>query len=166
MSITLTQHINTIEISNASSVKALEIDYSGSIIADITGNVISGMNSSKIIILFLDDPQELLMTYNGNFDINQVRAYSKDKELLQIELNTITDNFSAIDSKWDESTTTYENYNRTNKYIPKQKSLLSFKINGEQKYYNPKGEVDTQKVSKSDLMKLNRIRGNYGVKQK
>ena len=68
MSITLTQHINTIEISNASSVKALEIDYSGSIIADITGNVISGMNSSKIIILFLDDPQEKNIIESNKFE--------------------------------------------------------------------------------------------------
>lgn len=163
MSISLTQHINTIEINNAHSLKALEIQYSGTIIAEIGGNVVSGMNKNKIIIVFLEDPQELLMTYYGNFNINQVKAYNS-KELVDIDLNTITDDYSKINSKWEESTTKYEDYNRTNKYISKIKSLLSFKSNGDNRYCNVKGSLSENKISKKDLITLNRIRGNYGVK--
>ena len=167
MSITLTQHINTIEITNAHTLKALEIQYSGTLVADITGNVVSGLNKDKIIILFLDEPQEHLISYYGNFNISQIKAYGIEQKqvyTIPIDINTITDDYIKINSKWEESTTKYEDYNRSNKYIPNQKSLLSFKTNGEQKYYNIKGAVNTKKVSESDLIKLNRIRGNYGVK--
>jgi hypothetical protein len=164
MSITLTQRVNEINIENAEDMVAIEIKYSGSFVGEVLGNTITGMNNNKIIIGFLSPPSETLMTYYGNFKIISIKAFDKTKTRVGINKIIITDELGNISSKWSESTTTYENYNQTNKYIPKTKSLIASTLNNEKRYADINGSIPENKLKLNDKKMINRIRSNYGVK--
>ena len=164
--ITLTKTTDSIILDKTENLSALEISYSGSLVGEILGNTISGMNKKKIVILFLSQPDDVIMTYYGRFNITKVVAYDKESKPIKISRNTYSDNINSINSKWDLSTTTYENYNKTNKYIGNVKTILSSTLNGEKRYLNKKGEMPENKLKSNQASMLNRNRGNYGVKQK
>ena len=69
--ITLTKTTDSIILDKTENLSALEISYSGSLVGEIFGNTISGMNKKKIVILFLSQPDDLIMTYYGRFNINK-----------------------------------------------------------------------------------------------
>ena len=162
--IKLTQTTESLILDNTENISALEISYTGSLVGEVLGNTISGMNKKKIIIAFLSKPEELIMTYYGRFNITKITAYNKQSKLVKVSKIIRSDNVNSIESKWDISTTTYENYNKTNKYIGNLNSVISSTLNGEKRYLNKKGEIAEDKLKSNQKRMLNRIRGNYGVK--
>ena len=158
MSITLTQRVQEININYTEEPVALEIFYIGSFVGEVLGNTVSGMNNKKIIIVFLTPPEETLIRYYGNFKIKSIKAYSKNNKLIKTKKRTITDEIGHITSKWDESTTTYENYNQSNRYIPKTKSIIACTINGNKSYSDKNGFFGESKLKPNHRNILNRIR--------
>ena len=155
--IKLTQTIDSLILDNAEGLAAIEIEYTGSLVGEVLGNTISGISKKKIIIAFLSPSEESVMNYYGNFKIISIKAYNNSNPV-KITLKVVTDNIDSIKSKWSASTTTYENYNRTNKYIGNQKSILLSRLNGEKRYLDIKGEVAEDKLKSNQRNILNRIR--------
>lgn len=158
MNITLTQTTESLILDNTENISALEISYTGSLVGEVLGNTISGMNKKKIIIAFLSKPDEIIMTYYGNFSIKSIKGYSKTNKLIKINRRTESDEIGHILSKWDESTTIYDNYDKSNRYIEKSKSLLSTTLNNEIRYIGVKGEIPEDKLKLNQKRMLNRIR--------
>ena len=156
--ITITQKTDSISIENYQNLSVLEISYKGFIVGEVLGNTVSGMNNKKIIIGFLSNPEEVLIKYYGDFTIKSIKAYSKSNKLIKVKRIIESDEVGHILSKWDESTTTYDNYDKTNKYSEKSKSLLSTTLNNVKRYVGVKGEIPEKKLKLNERNSLNRIR--------
>tara|TARA_A100001201_G_scaffold23322_2_gene26576 strand:- start:4815 stop:5297 length:483 start_codon:yes stop_codon:yes gene_type:complete len=156
--ITITQKTDSISIENYQNLSALEISYRGFIVGEVLGNTITGMNNKKIIIGFLSDPQEILIKYYGDFAIKSIKAYSKNNKLIKVKRIVESDEIGHILSKWDESTNTYDSYNKSNKYSEKSKSLLSTTLNNVKRYIGVKGQIPENKLKLNQKKSLNRIR--------
>ena len=157
MSITLTQRVQEINIKYTEEPVALEILYAGSFVGEVLGNTISSMNNKKIIIVFLSPPEKTLIQYYGNLKIRSIKAYGKKNQTIKVKTMRINDNVNNITSKWNESTTTYENYNQSNKYVPKIKSIISCTINGNKSYSDIGGFGGEKKLESNQKNILNRI---------
>ena len=156
--ITITQKTDSISIENYQNLSVLEISYKGFIVGEVLGNTVSGMNNKKIIIGFLSNPEEVLIKYYGDFTIKSIKAYSKSNKLIKVKRIIESDEVGHILSKWDESTPTYDNYDKTNKYSEKSKSLLSTTLNNVKRYVGVKGEIPEKKLKLNERNSLNRIR--------
>ena len=155
--ITLTQTVDSLTIDKTEDLSAIEISYKGSLVGEILGNTISGMNRKKIIICFLSKPEEVIMTYYGRFNITKITAYNKQSQPIRVTRNFRHDNVNSISSTWDTSTTTYENYNSTNKYVGNLKTILSSTLNGQRRYLGVKGQIPEKKIKSNQISMLNRI---------
>ena len=92
--------MDSLILDKTENLSALEISYSGSLVGEILGNTISGMNRKKIVILFLSQPDDVIMTYYGRFNIKKVVAYKKESKPIKVTRNTYSDNINSINSKW------------------------------------------------------------------
>ena len=120
----LFQDFDKVFIQNHEPFQLMIIDFSGSFDGDMvsTGNVI--INKNKIILLSVEpDVTGVLFAYNGNLNITKAFAYIDNKKNYIVTMKE-SDNVNTIKSKWNESTSKYTDFYRTNKRKPYKQTIL------------------------------------------
>ena len=144
MSIKISQYPDKIYLDNCSGQRLIHIEYSGTFVADVLPNEVTiMMDKNKIFIMDIGDgfDNQVFMNYYGNFYIKSI-FYYEDGYRIPGVITRYSDEVDKINSRFDESTSKYEDFNKTNKYIKNIKSLLSYKKGGrvvnitEKKKYN------------------------------
>tara|TARA_R110002020_G_scaffold223840_11_gene433083 strand:- start:402 stop:908 length:507 start_codon:yes stop_codon:yes gene_type:complete len=156
-----------VSIENMYNLSMLEIGYNGTLVADFKEEVVVILRKNKIRIYFKEIPQsDVLMQYYGNFKIVSVFARDRNNIKIKITRKNISDEVQHITSKWNESTTKYNEYNKSNRYIGSIPSLISYTYKGKKVYKDSRNKAKKEsKLSKAHLNKLNRIGSNYGVEK-
>ena len=132
MIVKISQYADKIYLDNCSGKKLIEINYSGSFVGDvIPEGVTIMMNKNKICIMDIGKgfDKKVFMNYYGNLVIKNA-FYYEDGVKVPISISRYSDEVNKIYSKWDVSTTKYEKYDKTNKYVKNMKTLLSYKNGG------------------------------------
>ena len=121
----LFQDFDKVFIQNHEPFQLMIIDFNGSFDGDMVskGKVI--INKNKIILMSVaPDVTGVLFTYIGNLNITKAFAYINNKKNYIITRKE-SDNVNTIGSKWDESTSKYTDFYRTNKRKPHQQTILT-----------------------------------------
>jgi hypothetical protein len=132
MNVKITQYTDRIYLDNCSGQKLIEINYSGSFVGDvIPEGVTVMMNKNKICIMDIGDgfDNQVFMYYYGKLSIKSAFYYENDIKT-PIGITRNSDEVNRISSKLSESTTKYEDFDKTNKYIKNVKTLLSYRKAG------------------------------------
>tara|TARA_R100001463_G_scaffold2964_4_gene12293 strand:+ start:801 stop:1313 length:513 start_codon:yes stop_codon:yes gene_type:complete len=165
----INQYKDEIFIKNNLNASAIEIRYTGSIVAHCLSQSNIVMSYNKIIIL---NPKKeinakLLFKYYGNFKIRRIYAYSEG-EMVSGAISHHFDEIENIRSQIDTASFKYEDMNKTNKYIPTSNSIISYELGGKMGYISPrsKGKRLVRKYLKEGtiLKKLISKRGENGIK--
>jgi hypothetical protein len=168
MSVEISQYTDRIYLDNCSGHRLIEIKYYGTFIADVVPeDVTIIMNKNTICIMDIGNgfDNQVFMNYYGNLSINGVFYYENNYKIPG-GVTRYSDEVNRIKSKFDESTSKYEDFNKTNKYIKNVNSLLSYKKFGRTIYLknNKKYNSTNKSIKKKELNILNRIRSKYVVK--
>tara|TARA_R100000808_G_scaffold11696_1_gene29805 strand:- start:581 stop:1066 length:486 start_codon:yes stop_codon:yes gene_type:complete len=161
MEITTTS--NEVHLNYSEAPKKMIISYSGSFVGEVFGDCIVRLSRKNIIIEFQEDPPSLLMSYTGKFAIISVSAYDKMDNTIYTNRVVKEDKWNLIVGDYANNTNKYPDYNQSIGYNFVDKTLLAYKHNNEQHYLNQKGMLRPDRDS-MEIKKLNRIRGNYGIK--
>ena len=120
----LFQSFDKVFIENFEPFQFMTIHFNGSFDGDMVtdGNMVVKRN-----VLFLyginPDRTNVLFTYSGNFTIKKSFAYIGNKSNY-IVTRKESDDVHTIKSKWDESTSKYTDFYRTNKRKPYGQTIL------------------------------------------
>ncbi len=136
----ITQTENTIILEYSGSVSALDIRYRGDFVGEIHGNTVSGVKEGRMIIAFLEPPGDVLMTYEGNFNIISYDAYNDEGVIKSHKLRKENDELKRIKSKWSVSDTKYEDFNKSNRYKKVKKTELTYTRMGKKVKLNNKNK--------------------------
>ena len=136
----ITQTENTINLEYSGSIVALDIRYRGDFVGEIQGNTVSGAKGGRMIIAFLEPPQDTLMTYEGNFNIISYLAYNDEGLIKGRSIKKISDELNKINSKWSISDTKYEDFNKSNRYKKVKKTELTYTRMGKKVKLNHKNK--------------------------
>tara|TARA_Y100001963_G_C6733344_1_gene425010 strand:- start:96 stop:488 length:393 start_codon:yes stop_codon:yes gene_type:complete len=121
----LIQDFDRVIIENFEPFQYMFMHYNGSFEGNMVanGNVLIRRN---ILYFYNIKPDEtnVLFTYNGNFNIKKTFIYNKNKRNY-ILTKKETDDVGGIKSKWNESTSKYTHFSRTNKYKPYMQTILT-----------------------------------------
>ena len=111
-------------LENYKPSKVIEMFYSGFFDGNMVakGNIIVTENRIFFIDINLNS-SGLLFTYNGNFAIKKTYAHIDGKVEI-IRAYSESDDVNAIQSTWDESTSKYTDFFRTNKRKPYRQTIL------------------------------------------
>lgn len=120
----LFQDFDRVFIQNHEPFQLMIIDFSGSFDGDMvsTGNVI--INKNKIILMSVEpDVTGVLFTYSGNLNITKAFAYIDNKKnyIVTKRPSDETHNILAI---WNNSTSKYTDFYRSNKTKPYKQTIL------------------------------------------
>ena len=154
---------NEIEINYSDIPVKIILDYRGSVIADVYGNSFVHLNRRKIMINFQEKPPSTIMSFRGDWIIMEIKAYDKDDAEIYVTRKVKEDKWNAISGNYANNTNKYTDYNKSIDYENINKTLISYRYNNKQHYINDKGVVNPERQN-MERKKLNRIRGNYGVK--
>ena len=136
----ITQTENTVSLEYSGSVSALDIRYRGNFVGEIHGNTVSGVKEGRMIIAFLEPPQDTLMTYEGNFNIISYEAYNDEGLIKGRNIKKTSDELNKINSKWSISDTKYEDFNKSNRYKKVKKTELTYTRMGKKVKLNHKNK--------------------------
>ena len=155
---------NEIELNFSVVPDTMILEYHGSFVGEIFGDNIVTLNRKNIIINFQTKPPSLLMSYTGKLAITDVKTF--DKQGFAIDTNRIVreDKWGIILGDYANNTNKYIDYNQSMGYNFVEKTLISYNNKNTQYYLNQKGIISPNRES-MEFKKLNRIRGNYGIKQ-
>ena len=121
----LYQEFDSVYVKNYEPFKLMVIHFKGSFSGQMVSSGISVVKRNSIYILGVDlDPSKILFNYDGNFDIRRVFAYLPDGKRHYIKTNKRSDYVDKILSKWDDSTSKYEDFRRSNRGKPFRKTIL------------------------------------------
>ena len=121
----LYQDFDSVYVKNYEPFKLMIIHFKGSFDGQMVSGGISVVNRNSIYILGGDlHPSNILLNYDGNFDIKRVFAYLPDGNRHYIKTNKRSDQVGKILSKWDDSTSKYEDFKRSNRGKPFRKTIL------------------------------------------
>jgi len=118
------QDFDKVIIENFEPFQYMIIHYSGSfngtMISD--GNIL--VHKNRLFLYAINpDSTNVIFTYSGNFNIKKSFAYIDNKKKY-IVTKKESDNFDAIKSKWNESTSRYKDFYRNNKRKPHTQTIL------------------------------------------
>tara|TARA_R110002074_G_scaffold8763_3_gene35584 strand:+ start:2072 stop:2572 length:501 start_codon:yes stop_codon:yes gene_type:complete len=166
MSVKISQYTDKIYLENCSGYKLIEIKYSGTFIADVVPeDVTIIMNKNTICIMDIGNgfDNQVFMNYYGNLNIDSI-FYYEDGYKIPGGIIKYSDEVNKIKSKFDESTSKYEDFNKTNKYIKNVNSILSYKKAGRTIHltHNKKYNSMSKGIRKKELQILKNLK--QGVK--
>ena len=133
MDIRIKQHIDELYLENYQDISYLDIKYGGSFNAQMVSDCDVFLQERRIIIFNINLQESgLLMTYDGNFIIRSVLAYTHDKVRHYIPTTRVTDEWGKVGSDWVENRATWESYNRSNRMKKRVQTSIS-KVVGSKK---------------------------------
>ena len=115
---------NKVYLENYEPSQIIEIFYNGFFSGDMvaSGNII--LTENKIFLINIElDRTNVLFTYDGNFTIKKTYAYI-DGQIKIIRTYSESDDVNTIQSTWNESTSKYTDFFRTNRRKPYRQTIL------------------------------------------
>lgn len=115
---------NKLYLENYQPSQVIEIFYNGFFNGNMvaSGNIIVTENKIFLINIALDRTN-VLFTYDGNFTIKKTYAYI-DGQVKIIRTYSESDDINAIESTWNQTTSKYTDFNRTNRRKPYRQTIL------------------------------------------
>ena len=129
MNIKIKQYIDEICVENYEDIAYLDIFYHGTFLGEMISDGFVFVRKNRMIITHIElDPSNVLMTYSGNLVIDEIFAYTYDNQKYPVYVSRVVDEIQTIKSTWSDSTTKYEDYNKTNKYVRNVKTTIKRKL--------------------------------------
>ena len=162
--IQLTQRPEQVDISYNAEPRALDIRFQGNFSALVNGNTITGINDSRMIIVFFEPPTNELFYYSGSLNIKGLEAFSKNGERIPISYDVSNDLVQNINTKVEDMTTIVDDYNTPKYYGQIKEPIVAYHINNELKYTkNGKALVDEDDLKTSQKMVIANFRRKNGT---
>ena len=140
MNIIIKQYVDGLYVENYQDMAYLDIKYSGSFNAQMVSDCDVYINDKNIIIYNIDLHESgLLMNYDGNFIITRVLAYTQDKARHYVPTRRITDEWGKVDGVWDNSTTTWESHDKSNRKKKRVQTSISSVVGSNKKILIKRG---------------------------
>lgn len=113
-----------IYLENFKPFEIMVIQYTGNFDADMVANGNFILNKDMMFFYGIElDATNVLFTYEGNFTIKKAYIY-KDSKLIYINTRNESDDVNTIQSTWNESTSKYTDFFRTNRRKPYRQTIL------------------------------------------
>ena len=113
-----------IYLENFKPFEIMVIQYTGNFDADMVANGNFILNRDMMFFYGVElDATNVLFTYDGNFTIKKAYIY-KDNKLIYINTRNESDDVNTIQSTWNESTSKYTDFFRTNRRKPYRQTIL------------------------------------------
>lgn len=113
-----------IYLENFKPFEIMVIQYTGNFDADMVANGNFVLNKDMMFFYGIElDATNVLFTYEGNFTIKKAYIY-KDSKLIYINTRNESDDVNTIQSTWNESTSKYTDFFRTNRRKPYRQTIL------------------------------------------
>ena len=113
-----------IYLENFKPFEIMVIQYTGNFDADMVANGNFILNKDMMFFYGIElDATNVLFTYEGNFIIKKAYIY-KDNKLIYINTRNESDDVNTIQSTWNESTSKYTDFFRTNRRKPYRQTIL------------------------------------------
>ena len=113
-----------IYLENFKPFEIMVIQYTGNFDADMVANGNFILNKDMMFFYGIElDATNVLFTYDGNFIIKKAYIY-KDNKLIYINTRNESDDVNTIQSTWNESTSKYTDFFRTNRRKPYRQTIL------------------------------------------
>ena len=113
-----------IYLENFKPFEIMVIQYTGNFDADMVANGNFVLNKDMMFFYGIElDATNVLFTYEGNFTIKKAYIY-KDNKLIYINTRNESDDVNTIQSTWNESTSKYTDFFRTNRRKPYRQTIL------------------------------------------
>tara|TARA_R100001129_G_C5288915_1_gene239090 strand:- start:489 stop:878 length:390 start_codon:yes stop_codon:yes gene_type:complete len=113
-----------IYLENFKPFEIMVIQYAGNFDADMVANGNFVLNKDMMFFYGIElNATNVLFTYEGNFTIKKAYIY-KDNKLIYINTRNESDDVNTIQSTWNESTSKYTDFFRTNRRKPYRQTIL------------------------------------------
>ena len=113
-----------IYLENFKPFEIMVIQYTGNFDADMVANGNFILNKDMMFFYGIElDATNVLFTYQGNFRIKKAYLYQNNK-LIYINTRNESDDVNTIQSTWNESTSKYTDFFRTNRRKPYRQTIL------------------------------------------
>lgn len=113
-----------IYLENYKPFQIMVIQYNGNFDANMVANGSFILNKDMMFFYGVElDATNVLFTYDGNFTIKKAYIY-KDNKLIYINTRNESDDVNTIQSTWNESTSKYTDFFRTNRRKPYRQTIL------------------------------------------
>ena len=122
--ITIYKDFDKIYLENYKPFQIMVIQYNGNFDANMVANGNFILNKNMMFFYAVElDPTNVLFTYDGNFTIKKAYIY-KDNKFIYINTRNESDDVNTIQSTWNESTSKYTDFFRTNRRKPYRQTIL------------------------------------------
>ena len=113
-----------IYLENFKPFEIMVIQYTGNFDADMVANGNFILNKDMMFFYGIElNATNVLFTYQGNFRIKKAYLYQNNK-LIYINTRNESDDVNTIQSTWNESTSKYTDFFRTNRRKPYRQTIL------------------------------------------